>query len=41
MSGGDYGIFVARPLCLALLVAAAAVLAGAALKLAPRQLRAA
>src|SRR5262245_25988181 len=41
MSGGDYGIFFARPLCLGLLIASAAVLAGAALKLAPKQLRAA
>jgi putative tricarboxylic transport membrane protein len=41
MSGGDFGIFFTRPLSLGLLVAAAAVLAGAALKLAPTQLRAA
>jgi len=41
MSGGDFTIFVTRPLCLGLLIAAAAVLAGAALKLAPRELRAA
>jgi len=41
MSGGDYGIFFTRPLCLALLIAAVAVLAGAALRLAPKELRAA
>ena len=41
MSGGDYAIFFTRPLCLGLLIASAVVLAGAALKLAPRQLRAA
>jgi putative tricarboxylic transport membrane protein len=41
MSAGDYGIFFTRPLCLGLLIAAAAVLVGAALKLAPKQLRAA
>jgi putative tricarboxylic transport membrane protein len=41
MSGGDYGIFFERPLCLGLLIASAAVLVGAALKLAPKQLRAA
>jgi putative tricarboxylic transport membrane protein len=39
MSGGDFGIFFTRPLCVALLVASAAVLAGAAFKLAPKQLR--
>jgi putative tricarboxylic transport membrane protein len=38
MSAGDYAIFFTRPLCLAL-IASAAVLIGAALKLAPRQLR--
>jgi putative tricarboxylic transport membrane protein len=41
MSGGDYGIFFTRPLCLGLLLVSAAVLAAAALKLAPKQLRAA
>ena len=39
MSGGDYDIFLTRPLCLGLLIASAAVLVGAALKLAPKQLR--
>ena len=39
MSAGDYAIFFTRPLCLALLIASAAVLVGAALKLAPKQLR--
>ncbi len=39
MSAGDYSIFLTRPLCLGLLVAAAAVLAGAALQLAPKALR--
>ena len=39
MSAGDYGIFFTRPLCLALLIASAAVLVGAALRLAPKQLR--
>jgi len=41
MSAGDYGIFFTRPLCLGLLLVSAAVLAAAALKLAPKQLRAA
>jgi putative tricarboxylic transport membrane protein len=35
MSGGDFGIFVTRPLSLALLGLAAAVLATSALRLAP------
>ena len=39
MSGGDYGIFFTRPLCLALLIVSAVVLVGAALRLAPKQLR--
>jgi TctA family transporter len=39
MSAGDYAIFFTRPLCLVLLLASAAVLVGAALKLAPKQLR--
>ena len=39
MSAGDYSIFFTRPLCLGLLIAAAVVLAGAALKLAPSALR--
>jgi putative tricarboxylic transport membrane protein len=39
MSAGEYSIFFTRPLCLGLLIASAAVLAVAALKLAPKQLR--
>jgi putative tricarboxylic transport membrane protein len=39
MSAGDYAIFFTRPLCLGLLIASAAVLVVAALKLAPKQLR--
>ena len=39
MSAGDFSIFVTRPLCVVLLLASAAVVAAAALKLAPRQLR--
>jgi putative tricarboxylic transport membrane protein len=39
MSAGEYAIFFTRPLCLALLIASAAVLVVAALKLAPKQLR--
>ncbi len=39
MSAGEYAIFFTRPLCLTLLVASAAVLVVAALKLAPKQLR--
>ncbi len=39
MSAGDYSIFFTRPLCLGLLIAAAAVLLGAALKLAPQKVR--
>ena len=39
MSAGDYTIFFTRPLCLGLLIATAAVLLGAALKLAPKEVR--
>jgi putative tricarboxylic transport membrane protein len=39
MSAGEYAIFFTRPLCLALLIASAAVLVVAALRLAPKQLR--
>jgi len=39
MSAGDYSIFVTRPLCLGLLIAAGAVLIAAALKLAPSAVR--
>ncbi|MGQ0651167.1 MAG: tripartite tricarboxylate transporter permease [Betaproteobacteria bacterium] len=39
MSAGDFSIFVNRPLCAALLLASAAVVAAAALRLAPKQLR--
>ena len=39
MSGGDFSIFVTRPLCLGLLLLAAAVLIGAMLQLAPREVR--
>ena len=39
MSAGDFAIFVTRPLCLGLLIASVVVIAVAALKLAPRQLR--
>jgi putative tricarboxylic transport membrane protein len=39
MSAGDFSIFATRPLCLGLLIASALVIAGALLKLAPRQLR--
>ncbi len=40
MSAGDYSIFFTRPLCLGLLIATAAVLLGAALKLVPKKVRA-
>jgi putative tricarboxylic transport membrane protein len=39
MSGGDFSIFFTRPLCLGLLVIAAAVLAASMLRLPPPQLR--
>ena len=39
MSAGDYMIFVERPLCLGLLIASVVVLAGAALRLAPKAIR--
>jgi len=39
MSAGDFSIFFTRPLCLALLVLAAMVLAASALRLPPRELR--
>jgi len=39
MSGGDFSIFVTRPLCLALLLVAGAVLIGTMLQLAPREVR--
>ena len=39
MSGGDFAIFVDRPLCLFLLVVAALVLASSALRLPPRAVR--
>jgi putative tricarboxylic transport membrane protein len=39
MSGGDFSIFVTRPLCLVLLVVAVAVLAASVLRLPPPQLR--
>ena len=39
MSGGDFSIFYARPLCLGLLVIAVAVLVVSALRLAPSQVR--
>ena len=39
MSAGDYSIFFTRPPCLGLLIAATAVLLGAALQLAPSALR--
>jgi putative tricarboxylic transport membrane protein len=39
MSAGEYAIFFTRPLCLGLLIASAAVLVVAALRLAPKQLR--
>ena len=39
MSAGDYTIFVTRPLCLVLLIAAALVLVAAAMQLAPKALR--
>ncbi len=39
MSSGDFTIFVTRPICLALLVIAAAILASSALRLAPAPLR--
>jgi putative tricarboxylic transport membrane protein len=39
MSGGDFLIFVTRPLCLGLLLAAAAILATSALRLAPPAVR--
>jgi putative tricarboxylic transport membrane protein len=39
MSGGDFSIFATRPLCLGLLVLAAAVLIGSLLRLPPSELR--
>jgi putative tricarboxylic transport membrane protein len=39
MSSGDFRIFVTRPICLALLVVAAAILASSALRLAPATMR--
>src|SRR5688572_15740288 len=39
MSGGDFSIFVTRPLCLGLLVLAAVVLVGSLLRLPPSELR--
>jgi len=39
MSGGDYSIFLTRPLCIGLLIASSVVLIGSALKLAPKTLR--
>jgi len=39
MSGGDFSIFFTRPLCLALLVIAAAVLLASALRLPPAEVR--
>src|ERR687897_701746 len=39
MSGGDFSIFYTRPLCLGLLLLAAAVLIGSILQLAPREVR--
>ena len=39
MSGGDFSIFVTRPLCLALLLASGAVLLISALKLQPSEIR--
>ncbi len=39
MSAGDYTIFLTRPLCLVLLIAAALVLAAAAMQLAPKAWR--
>ena len=39
MSGGDYSIFLTRPLCVGLLIASSVVLVGSALKLAPKTLR--
>ena len=39
MSGGDFSIFFTRPLCLGLLVIAAVVLVGSALRLAPAEVR--
>ena len=41
MSAGDFSIFYTRPLCLALLVGAAIVLAASALRLPPAEVRAA
>jgi putative tricarboxylic transport membrane protein len=41
MSAGDFSIFVTRPVSLALLVVALAILVGAAIKLAPGAVRAA
>jgi putative tricarboxylic transport membrane protein len=39
MSGGDFSIFYTRPLCLALLLVAAAVLGASLMKLPPREVR--
>jgi TctA family transporter len=39
MSGGDFTIFLTRPLCLGLLVVAAIVLIGSALRWAPAEVR--
>jgi putative tricarboxylic transport membrane protein len=39
MSGGDFSIFVTRPICVGLLVVAAAILASALLRLAPAAVR--
>jgi putative tricarboxylic transport membrane protein len=39
MSGGDFSTFYTRPLCLALLLVAGAVLVGSVLQLAPREVR--
>jgi putative tricarboxylic transport membrane protein len=39
MSGGDFSIFFTRPLCLALLLLAVAVLVGSLLRLPPPEVR--
>jgi putative tricarboxylic transport membrane protein len=39
MSGGDFSIFYTRPLCLAVLIIAALVLLGSALRMAPAEVR--
>ena len=39
MSGGDFSIFVTRPLCLGLLIIGALILVGSALRLAPAEVR--